>query len=316
MSLPGGFGAGTLMGGLLFIVKFNGACLRPPIPRPITGNTARQLKYIDDSTQMASINLKKSLKPDEVARPRPLNYHERNQLVLKEEENILQQELNKFQDFTVKNKLVINSKKCFAMVFNRSKNYSFPPEFSLQGTEILEVKRKHKILGIIIQDDLKWEAQIQEMTRRATSTTWVIRRMKAMGVGQQTLVNFWRTEGRVHLELACPVWHSGLTKAQSQALDRAQRVAMAAISGRWEPSHTTQLEELGLEKLEPRRERLCLNFAKRTAENSRHMDIFQPSGARIRKGKKIKTYRETLSRTATHMNSAVPYLTRLLNSYQ
>ena len=96
----------------------------------------------------------------------------------------------------------------------------------------------------------------------------------------------------------------------------AQRVAMAAISGRWEPSHTTQIEELGLEKLEPRRVRLCLNFAKRTAENSRHMDIFQPSGAQIRKGKKIKTYRETLSRTATHMNSAVPYLTRLLNSYQ
>ena len=88
MSLPGGFGAGTLMGGLLFIVKFNGACLRPPIPRPMTGNAARQLKYIDDSTQMASINLKKSLIPDEVARPRPLNYHERNQLVLKEEENI------------------------------------------------------------------------------------------------------------------------------------------------------------------------------------------------------------------------------------
>ena len=35
-SLPGGFGAGTWLCGLLFIVKFNGACLRPPIPRPIT----------------------------------------------------------------------------------------------------------------------------------------------------------------------------------------------------------------------------------------------------------------------------------------
>ena len=31
-SLPGGFGAGTWLGGLLFIVKFHGACLRPPIP--------------------------------------------------------------------------------------------------------------------------------------------------------------------------------------------------------------------------------------------------------------------------------------------
>ena len=28
--LPGGYGAGTLMGGFLFIIKFNGICLRPP----------------------------------------------------------------------------------------------------------------------------------------------------------------------------------------------------------------------------------------------------------------------------------------------
>ena len=72
MSLPGGNGAGTLMGGLLFIVKCNGACLRPPISQPITDNTARQIKYIDDSTQMASINLNKSLKLDEVSRPRSM----------------------------------------------------------------------------------------------------------------------------------------------------------------------------------------------------------------------------------------------------
>ena len=43
-SLPGGYGAGTLLGGLLFIVKFNGDCLRPPVPRPISGNRTMQLK--------------------------------------------------------------------------------------------------------------------------------------------------------------------------------------------------------------------------------------------------------------------------------
>ena len=37
-SLPGGYGAGTWLGGFLFIIKFNGICLRPPIPRPLSGN--------------------------------------------------------------------------------------------------------------------------------------------------------------------------------------------------------------------------------------------------------------------------------------
>ena len=132
---------------------------------------------------------------------------------------------------------------------------------------------------------------------------------------QGSLVAYWKAEGRVHLELACPVWHSGLTNAQSRDLDRAQRVAMAAITGRWEPSHSRQLQDLGLEKLAARRTKLCgATFSKRTAEDSRHMDIFTLSGAPVRPGKAARPYREPFCRTGAHYNSAVPYLTRLLNS--
>ena len=109
-SLPGGFGAGTFLGGLMFIIKFNGACLRPPIPRPISRNKAIQLKYIDDSTQAASINLKKSLTADPQSRPRPLKYHERHETILKQEEDLLQQELDRFYLWTIENKLPINRK--------------------------------------------------------------------------------------------------------------------------------------------------------------------------------------------------------------
>ena len=86
--LPGGFGAGTFLGGLLFIIKFNGACLRPPLPRPFSGNKAMQVRYIDDSTQAASVNLKRSLQAYPVSRPRPLKYHERHQTILKPQEDL------------------------------------------------------------------------------------------------------------------------------------------------------------------------------------------------------------------------------------
>ena len=76
-NLPGGLSAGTCLGGLLFIVKFNGACLRPPISRPRTQNCGLQVKYIDDASQMASFTLKKSLIPDPIIRTTPLNYHEK-----------------------------------------------------------------------------------------------------------------------------------------------------------------------------------------------------------------------------------------------
>ena len=113
--------------------------------------------------------------------------------------------------------------------------------------------------------------------------------------------------------MSCPVWHSGLTAGQSCDLDRAQRMAMAAIAGRWEPSLSGQLRQLRLETLGPRRVKIRRTFSEQTAKDSRHRNPFVPSGARPRKGKMLKTYREQFSRTATHFNSALPYLTRLLN---
>ena len=74
--------------------------MRPPIPRPISRNHGMQVKYIDDASQMASVNLKKSLIPDVSIRPRPLNFHERTEMVLREEENVVQAELEKFYEFT------------------------------------------------------------------------------------------------------------------------------------------------------------------------------------------------------------------------
>ena len=116
------------------------------------------------------------------------------------------------------------------------------------------------------------------------------------------------------LEYGCPVWHSGLTVTQSHSLDRAQRVAMAAITGCWEPSHTRQLASLGLEQLSIRQTKLCERFAKRTASDSRHMDMFTPNETLQRAVKHAKKFREIATRTHTYYTSALPYLTRLLNN--
>ena len=80
-----------------------------------------QLKFIDDSSKMASINLKRSLASDPETRPRPLNFHERHQAVLLREDTILQDELDRFHSWTQENKLTVNSAKCFTMMFSQYK---------------------------------------------------------------------------------------------------------------------------------------------------------------------------------------------------
>ena len=131
----------------------------------------------------------------------------------------------------------------------------------------------------------------------------------------KTLVDFWRSEGRVHLEMAVPVWHSSLTLAQRRSLDRCQRVAMAAIVGHWAPSLSEQLSELGLERLGERRDKLCAKFAVATSMKSRHKDIFKVANiTHPRQGKLSLKFVEPRARTAFYRKSAVPYLTRLLIS--
>ena len=163
---------------------------------------------------------------------------------------------------------------------------------------------------------MKWNAQIKQMTERATKTIWVIRRMKSVGVSQATLVNYWVAEGRSALEMCAPLWHSSITAAQSRALSRVQRVAMAAITSVWGASHTEQLSSLSLQPLAERRTELCRRFARRTAEKSRHQDMFQPveNLRPARQAAKRPAYIEKWSRTAAYRRSALPYLTRLLNS--
>ena len=108
-----------------------------------------QVKYIDDSSQATSINLKKSLMVDPENRTRPLTFHERHQNILKPEKNILQSELDRFDQWTLKNKFVVISKKCFVMQFSRSRNYDFPIEFKISGSGHPEKKRVVRILGKI-----------------------------------------------------------------------------------------------------------------------------------------------------------------------
>ena len=80
-------------------------------------------------------------------------------MTLKLEENILQHELDKFYQFTVNNKFVVNKRKRFVVQFSRSKNYDFPPELTIGVSDIPEVRKEQRILLVIVENSLRWESQ-------------------------------------------------------------------------------------------------------------------------------------------------------------
>ena len=99
---------------------------------------------------------------------------------------------------------------------------AFKPEFTIGGSETLEEKKEATLLGVQVSSSLCWESQVQHMI--ASKSVWTLRRMKSLGVDTATLTQFWRTEGRVHLESQAP---SGTPEAGvTVRMRRAERGAL------------------------------------------------------------------------------------------
>ena len=312
--LPGSSPQGAFLGILLFIILFNGALLRPAIPRLHSLN----LKYIDDLSMLAAFNLKKSLIVDPVSRPRPLNKNERTEQVLSEKMNPLQEDLAILENYTNKKQLRIKEKKTEVMKFNFSNNFDFQPELSIEGfRDIVKVTSETRLLGVIVTDDLKWEVNTLYICAKAYKKMWILRRMKILNVEPYILLEVYMKEIRSVLELAVPAWHSALTKKQSIVIERVQKVAVSIIlsdpiTGKCEYSYDMGLVILNIEPLEVRRFKLCKRFAKKTLK-SRHADIFatNPNQHFTRQRPEFSTNKCNKER---FHNSPINYLTRILNN--
>ena len=169
-----------------------------------------------------------------------------------------------------------------------------------------------KGLGVILTSDLRWAANTEYIIKRAYKNMWMLRRMKALKMDSFTLVDFYMKEIRCHLELAVPVWHSGLTVKLSTDIERVQRVAVSIVLGLTDFNYEHVCSQLGLKPLVIRRQELCERFAVKTASaKSRHCDLFQMQNSGH--DTKSNMLREHLCRTNRFFKSALPFLTRTLN---
>ena len=246
---------------------------------------------------------------DPETRPKPLNFHERFQLVIKPEENVLQSEMVRLKLFTNNNLLKINQRKSSVILFNKSKTLDFPPEVSVGTTEFLEEKTTAKLLGVIINNRASFDDNTREMVRRGTKKLWLLRRLKQLGLDAATVLGYWVAEGRPLLEYACALWTGSLTVLQSRSLESVQRSAMAICFNDWNLSYSAALARSGLTRLDFRRQELARTWGERAAKQHGNT-FFTPNLAKTRGADR---FIEPYCRTARRRKSAIPYITRLLN---
>ena len=207
----------------------------------------------------------------------------------------------------------MNFAKTKFISFNPTINFDFEARLDINGKEI-ETVDEMKLLGIKNTNDLKWRKNRDELTRRAYSKLWMIRRLTTKGADIDDLIDIYCKQVRSVLEFGVPVWNGSITKEEISDIEGVQRSFFHIVLGKEYSSYESALEKLDMESLEERRLKLCITFAKKAANHPKHQKWFvqnETVGTETR-SKKTK-YKVPNARLDRFKTSPIPYVTDLLN---
>ena len=263
--MPASYAQGCFLMMILFIVQFNGAALHPAVPRPFPLPSASSpstcspspsasssleplslssapsfssskdeerrlsVKYFDDCSIAGAYNLRRDIEKEERTLPQPLTFNQRTGHRVKSDRHIIQAEAISFFNFTEENKFKINFEKSEVLMFNFSNKVTFPPDIKIGHSDTLNEVNHAKILGLIIQSNLKWNLNTEFIYNKAAGKLWLLKRLKLFDLDIETLTDFYTKEIRVILEYAAPVWYSGITEKQSKTIEKIQKWAVSII---------------------------------------------------------------------------------------
>ena len=104
--------------------------------------------------------------------------------------------------------------------------------------------------------------------RHGKPTLDIIKHFKCSGVELEDLIHFYFSVVRPVLEYACPSWHTGLTRDQSDRLETVQKRALSIIFNMSVFENYLEFcSGNGIETLAVRRDNLCKRFFTRCVVN-------------------------------------------------
>ena len=140
--------------------------------------------------------------------------------------------------------------------------------------EPLEVVDEVKLLGVVIDSDLKWDKNTRYLVKKANKRMRMLHLASKFTKNREHLKQIYKTFIRSNLEFSSNVWHSGLTKENRQDLERVQKAALKVILKNDYDCYENALKIAKIESLDDRRETMCLKFAKRCLLNENYSKLF------------------------------------------
>ncbi len=103
--------------------------------------------------------------------------------------SVIQSDLSSVATWASNNLMKLNAKKCKEMQICFLQNKPELPHLCVED-QILECVSSHKVLGLIIQDDLKWNEHISMIVTKASKRLHILRVLRREGFHRTTLSQF------------------------------------------------------------------------------------------------------------------------------
>ena len=174
-----------------------------------------------------------------------------------------------------------------------------------------------KLPGLWLQQDGSWGKHVIETRKKAYMRMSFISKLRYAGVSRTDLILNYKQFIRTVLEYCSVAFHSSLTVAQSDSLERCQAVALRIILQDNYESYESALLLTGLEKLSLRRTARCLDFSLKCIDHHQNKRFF-PKNPNLGNGSDVRDREEftvNFARTKQYRESAIPYCQRLLNQH-
>ena len=270
---------GTVLGPLLFIIMVN----------ENWDPTSRIYKYVDDTT------IAVAYKPGETPP--------------------IQDILNQVNEWTKRNNMKINARKCAVINYKFNQKANTMPPVKIDGSQ-LKVVDHVNLLGAKLSADLKWDDNTIEIIAKCSSKLYMLTKLKAFKVSMQDLVKIWTCFIRPTTEYVAPLWHPAISIAEKVQIERLQKRALRIIMGSDYPGYDNALKMLNLSTMHDRREDLTKKFAKSILNSQKHRKLLPPKRDNVRtlRGNTHEQLTETKCNTDRYYKSTIPYCTRLINS--
>ena len=208
--------------------------------------------------------------------------------------------------------LQVNGKKMTLLAISGARSYQARAHIYDQNQERVDSVANLKTLGFIFNETGTVKDQIQTLIDKVNTRTWTLRELANGGFTEAERLEVYKTMIRPIIEYSSVVYNSMLTQEQEEDLEKVQTRALKNIYG-----HVYSRRQLyqmsGIETLKERRDRACLKFAQKLANNPRFACWLPRKRAGSRQ-QQTEEYVEYPARTDRRKNSPLFHFRRLLNT--